>query len=480
MSFEQESYEMDWLEDSSDNMLIYADAKVGKTTLASEMLKNNLDADPDCVAFVVNTDKGFTKPAKYVGLDDPKYKDRIKYFFVNQIQRAIDVMNHIRCIVEKRNNPNDTILFDLLSWSWDESQKEFVNELSGGEVVGYLSRAMKDPKKFGQFEGMQWGYIKKVEDMVSNYLTRNPICQVIALARVKDVSVSYKMSGKKPDLWYHIGKPDTRKDIMHEFATVVKIEKYRDDEGNVKRKFIVVASRDGDPDYKWYGYTTPDNFVKQIDNLLGGREVKQKPLKDDTPTEADIMKSMVGCIKENFSDADSFKKDDVIELCGYPEYAEKILKQAVDAGRLFYIENTDEYSFKSDGQVTKEEVLASAGVETEEPEAEEPVKESMSEDALEKTEALIPSLYDSEGVVNVNDLINKMKVDGVCETAECANEILSALLDEGLAFEPEANMIKLINEPKKDEEPKEEESPEEPEEETPQEETTEEDDDGWT
>jgi len=134
----------DWTNDYSDNMLIYGGPKEGKTTIATAKIREMMDDDKTAICYVINTDKGFTKPAKFNGLDNENYRDRIKYFYVNTIKRAIEVMDAVKEEVQERANPNDIVLFDLLSWSWDEAQKEFVNEISGGEVVGFLTKAMND------------------------------------------------------------------------------------------------------------------------------------------------------------------------------------------------------------------------------------------------------------------------------------------------------------------------------------------------
>jgi len=459
MGFGNESYESDWEDDDSNNILIYGGPKVGKTTLASLMIKKQFDGDPKCLAFIINTDKGFTKPAKFVGLGDPKYKGRIKYFYVNTIQRAIDVMNEIRTTVEERQNPNDVVLFDLLSWSWDEAQKQFVNELSGGEVVGYIAKAMKDPKKFGQFEGMQWGYIKKAEDMVTNYLTRNPICKVIALARVKDPTISYKLAGKKVDIWCHVGIPDGRKDLMHEFNTVVRVDKYKDGE-DIKRKFIVMASRDGDPDYKWYAFTTPDSFVKQIEKLEGGMKVKEKPLKDDTPSDKEVTQEVVECIKETFGDEQSFTMEDIVDACGNPDIVSTILEQAVKAGKIFCDDNGS-YSF-DEPKETKKEVSEDR---------------EYTEEEIKRAEAIIFEQYDHEKkVADANVVIQTYVDENLAIDMDEGVYLVDTLVEKGLLVEPTIGVLKLVNEP---ELPEEEEATDDEPKEDKKEELQSTESDGW-
>lgn len=248
----------DWTKLRPQNILIYGESKTGKTFLAASKIKQMLEANDDAQAWVLNTDMGFVEPALEIGLD--KYKDRVHYHYLQNIRQANEVFKEIGPKIK----PYDVLLFDLVSWIWDESQKEFINELSSGEPVGFIQKAMKDPKKFGTFEGMQWGYIKKVDDMISSKLTRNPICQVIGITSIKDVSVEYALNKKEQDIWVNIGAPAGRKDIMYEFATIVRIKK--EDKG--KRSFMVVGTRSGDLDYKWHTFDEPEDFWTKLQGSL--------------------------------------------------------------------------------------------------------------------------------------------------------------------------------------------------------------------
>lgn len=244
----------DWTKDYSNNYLLYGDSKIGKTFLATYKIKTILETDPNAVAYVINTDKGFAKPAMQNGLD--KFKDRINYIYVNDIKGAIKIIADVKHVVK----PNDVILFDLISWTWEEAQKFFIDELSGNDPANFIKKALLDTKKFGMFEGTTWSFVKKLEDMVSNYLSKNPICNVIAISSVKDVSAEYAMSKKKADIWSDIGKPAGRKDMMYEFANIIKIEK--NDQNS--RKFMIVGSRDTDVEFKWEEYTTPEDFWNKL------------------------------------------------------------------------------------------------------------------------------------------------------------------------------------------------------------------------
>lgn len=251
---------MDWTKYKSDNYLIYGDSKVGKTYVATAKIKSILDNDKTATAIVINTDMGFAEPAMKYKLDSPNYKDRIKYYYVKTIGDAINVMHK----VSKEAKPQDVLLFDLLGWVWEESQNEFVTELGGDNPVGMIVQASNDPKKFGLFEGAKWNFVKKLESLISTKLTRNPICKVIALTGAKDVSAEYAITKKKPDIWFHYGRPSGTKDAKYEFANIIKIEK--DDDG--KRYFIVIGTRRGDTKPVRKEYTTGEDFWSQIESII--------------------------------------------------------------------------------------------------------------------------------------------------------------------------------------------------------------------
>jgi hypothetical protein len=253
---------LDWTKMVSDNYLIYGESKSGKTFLAASKAKDILEKDATAKCYVVNTDMGFTETALQVGMD--KFKDRIEYYYIKNVNDGIKVMTEI----SDKAKENDVLIFELVSWIWEESQKEFVNELSNGEVVGFIKRAMKDPKTFGTFAGLDWGYIKKVDDMISSKLTKNPTCKVIATTSVKDVSVDYQMNKKKDDIWLEIGAPAGRKDIMYEFANIIRIKKIDEKDAPAKRQFMVVGTRRKNLPYVWNDYTSAEDFWSKFEGLV--------------------------------------------------------------------------------------------------------------------------------------------------------------------------------------------------------------------
>jgi len=364
MSWEEDVY--DWTTDYSMNMIIYGPPKTGKTYVAAEKAKEILESNPDSVVYVINTDKGWSKPALQLGLD--KYKDRIVYEYVNTIKKALKVMQRFKEVIK----PHDLIIFDLFSWVWDEAQKEFVNEVSKGNLTGFIANASGDNSKFGEFSGMQWQYIKRLDDHLSNPLAKNPICNVIAICRSKDVSTGYKIAGKNEDIWYKLGIPDARKDIAYEFANVIRIHKFKRGE----RKFMVVASRDFDAEWKWREYSDGKDFWRQVDAMYGGEFNFDKPQDEEGPKNytklsVDDKKDIRTKIAEAFKDSgDGFTVEDVAELdMNVTNSAiEQILKEGVDGGKLLL--DGVKYSFPETVEDIEEDIEEDVQDE-EEPEIEE-------------------------------------------------------------------------------------------------------------
>ena len=313
------------------NMIIYGPQKTGKTYVAAEKAKEVLESNPDSTVYVINTDKGWSKPALQLGLD--KYKDRIVYEYVNTIKKALKVMQRFKETIK----PHDLIIFDLFSWVWDEAQKEFINEVSKGNLTGFIANASGDNSKFGEFSGMQWQYIKRLDDHLSNPLAKNPICNVIAICRSKDVSTGYKIAGKNEDIWCKLGIPDARKDIAYEFANVIRIHKFERGE----RKFMVVASRDFDAEWKWRVYDDGKDFWRQVDAMYGGEFDLDKPQdeegpKDYTKLSVEDKKDIRTKVAEAFKDNGGFTVEDVKEL-GMDVTSsaiKQILEEGVDGGKL--------------------------------------------------------------------------------------------------------------------------------------------------
>lgn len=254
---------VDWTQFISDNYLIYADSKVGKTFVAVAKIKELLDTNEKTVAYILNTDMGFAEPALKYKLNDEKYKGRIVYHQLIDLKKAVTTITDI----SKKITKDDIILFDLYGWAWEEAQNEFIMELGGPNPIGFIARASEDPAKFGVFTGIQWNYVKKVEDLITAKLTKNPICKIIALTTVKDVSMDYAIGKKKKDIWCELGKPGGKKNAMYDFATTIKLEKEETPSGH-KRKFMIVATRQEDTKRVWTYYTTGEDFWAKVKNLL--------------------------------------------------------------------------------------------------------------------------------------------------------------------------------------------------------------------
>lgn len=257
---EPKKEKFDWTKNINNSYLIYGDSKTGKTFVAVNKIKQILEKDSTSNAYIFSTDNGFTEPALQNGLD--KYVDRITYYPITDLQDTIILIEQLKSKIK----PQDVILFDLLSWVWDESQKEFINQMGGSDVVNFVKRSMQDEKKFGMFTSVQWQFIKKLDDMISSYLAKYAVCTVICISRVKNLEMEYILSKKKPDIWLQIGRPDARKDIIFEFRNIIRILK--NDKG--QREFMIVGTRAKDTELEWIEYTTAESFWELFEKKISG------------------------------------------------------------------------------------------------------------------------------------------------------------------------------------------------------------------
>lgn len=252
---EPKKEKFDWTKNINKNYLIYGESKTGKTFVATYKIKQMLGKNPEAKAYIFNTDNGFTQPALQNGLD--KFAERIVYFPITDLQDTIVLINELKGKVK----PHDIILFDLVSWVWDESQKEFINQMGGSDVVNFVKRSMQDDKKFGMFTGIQWQFIKKLDDMITSVLAKYIPCTVICLARVKNIEMEYTISKKKPDVWMEMGRPDGRKDMMYEFSNIIRLIKNEKDD----RQFMIMGTRDKDSNYQLIDFKTAEEFWNKVE-----------------------------------------------------------------------------------------------------------------------------------------------------------------------------------------------------------------------
>lgn len=255
----EEKNEKNWESLTPKNILIYGESKVGKTYAALELIKSEMAKNPQIKLYVINTDMGFSEPAKQLGLIE--YKDRIQYYYTSEIREATNIISELK----KKVKPQDYVLFDLVSWIWNEAQQEFIRILGGDDTVSFITNAMKDPKKFGLFTGIQWQSIKKIDAQVTNFLTRNLSCNIIGITGVKGTEMEDIMNKKTQGIYSKVGRPDGRKDLAFEFSTIIRI--FRDNE-NYNRSFVVTGTRAINlKDFVPVKYDEPKEMWKKLEEM---------------------------------------------------------------------------------------------------------------------------------------------------------------------------------------------------------------------
>lgn len=121
---------------------------------------------------------------------------------------------------------------------------------------------MKDTKKFGMFTGVQWQSIKKVDSLVTNFLTRNLVCNVIGITGAKNTDMEDTMSKSTQGIYSKVGKPTGRKDLAHEFATILRISR---NANTYKRTCVITGARKANiNDFVPIEYDTPEELWTKI------------------------------------------------------------------------------------------------------------------------------------------------------------------------------------------------------------------------
>jgi len=249
---------VDWDKVTVENLLLYGEAGTGKTYLALTRAKKMLENDPNARLFYFSTDMGYRKVVQQPEFEilrkeayNPQTrKGRVFVFEPKTIRDAIKAKELIKPILQ----PNDLVVFDLVDWIWDAAQYDFLLKITNGnpeQMVEYIESAAQDRKKFGLFEGNMWTYIKTLADQVNEILIRNPISNVIAIAREKEPFALQKLDS----VWQKFNMPAGQKELRYEFNTIIRLKFV-----NGKRHFVVVKSRDRELDEKEYEFTSGEEF----------------------------------------------------------------------------------------------------------------------------------------------------------------------------------------------------------------------------
>jgi len=255
-----------------DKILLYSEAKVGKTHAIASLIERALSKNPDTHFFAIVTDAGFWKTVKRYWrirkLDIEKLYSQVSYYPVVDIAEVFDILRQIRA--EARQT--DWLIIDVLSDFWDRAQDKFIESCStqDGKFVDLIVEAANDPSRFGTLTGLQWGYCKRIDNTVSYYGVINPPCNIIATASAKELGGIEEALGGEEKVEKSIGsmyssfkvvgyRPDGQKRLSYKFDDIVFLGK--DKSGN--HYFVIVGSRDIDTDYKRipYGFSFWETYI---------------------------------------------------------------------------------------------------------------------------------------------------------------------------------------------------------------------------
>ena len=242
-----------------EKILIYADTKVGKTHAIASLIEAKLKENHNTKIYAIVTDAGFWKTVlRYWRLRNLKtdvLKTQVVYKPILDISDVFPVLTEIRA----QANPDDWVVVDVMSDFWDRAQDKFVESCSTGNAMDFtdlIVQAANDPSKFGVLTGMQWGYCKRLDNVISYYFVISPPCNIVCTATQKELGgMAEAIAGEEKvkkslgfmyDSFKEVGfRPEGQKRLPYKFDDIVFLGK-----SPKQHFFVVVGSRDIDTDFK--------------------------------------------------------------------------------------------------------------------------------------------------------------------------------------------------------------------------------------
>ena len=243
-----------------EKILIYADTKVGKTHAIASLIEGKLKENHNTKIYAIVTDAGFWKTVlRYWRLRNLKtdvLKTQVIYKPILDISDVFPVLTEIRA----HANPDDWVVVDVMSDFWDRAQDKFVESCSTGNAMDFtdlIVQAANDPAKFGVLTGMQWGYCKRLDNVISYYFVISPPCNIVCTATQKELGgVAEAIAGEEKvkksvgfmyDAFKEVGyRPEGQKRLPYKFDDICYLSKNQ----KGQHFFVLVGSRDVDTKFE--------------------------------------------------------------------------------------------------------------------------------------------------------------------------------------------------------------------------------------
>jgi hypothetical protein len=210
-----------WLSSEKETILIYGQAKVGKTWAYCSIIEDIINKGGK--VFIINTDGGISKTFKQYFSKRPELLEKatkgIEYYFLGDIGKIVSIIKDIKSKVKA----TDVVVIDLVSDFWEMAQHKFMEEVAGENIVGFIERASKDKKSFGLLDSNKWQYVKKLDNYILEHLVVAPVCHVIGVAAQKDLAMERIMGGEIKSVEFEAAgaKPAGQPQLSYKFNTIV-------------------------------------------------------------------------------------------------------------------------------------------------------------------------------------------------------------------------------------------------------------------
>ena len=243
-----------------ETIMLYGQAKSGKTTAACSMIEAALAKDPATKIFYVAT--GYNevdltmdwyfqnrKPEilTHMQIFKPyEFKEKPEPFF-NQVA----AMFHS---IRTQAKPNDWLVVDLADKFYGWAQDAFVEQSSPqNNTTTYLLDAARDVKRFTEFNRLMWAWIKRMDSIATFDVVERPPCNLLYIFGEKEMEIEDTVEDQQTpnanDMFRLVGcKPEGQKRLCYAFSTIVYLS------GLKEKQYTVLGDRGFATTYKEHPY----------------------------------------------------------------------------------------------------------------------------------------------------------------------------------------------------------------------------------
>lgn len=230
-----------------ERILIYGTAKIGKSSCWADILDTAIHKGYDGRFFVIDNDNNWDPMSPdydpelwdYRDLEDikdgkPLGDQLVTVYVTKTYEHAVAAVAE----VAKVGRRGDWAFLDMLEWSWEKAQDEWIAEVEGVDPQDYFMVMRKeiksrkkdgggDSREFGGFDGKDWPWITRTYKRLETPITMDSSVNVVSVTGWSKLNTN---TGATPDQIAqvkHVGGawPKGQKGIIHRHDTVLHMKK---------------------------------------------------------------------------------------------------------------------------------------------------------------------------------------------------------------------------------------------------------------